>query len=157
MVLVHQSNTVCEVPLGTTRLTMPIAEHRGPGSRQRLETSDDEWETEHGSGRRGMGGRSGRIIILGDGSEVLTDSDDQEMFDQEEEDKDIGSQVGRGVVHDDKAVAQAQREGTPGPEPNPSSTSESPASTTTEHSPSQATGPKTTADNGPPGTVEDVE
>lgn len=35
----------------------------------------------------------GRIILLGDGSEVLTDSDDTEMFDQSEEDKDLDSQV----------------------------------------------------------------
>jgi protein phosphatase PTC2/3 len=35
----------------------------------------------------------GRIILLGDGSEVLTDSDDTEMFDHSEEDKDLDSQV----------------------------------------------------------------
>ena len=35
----------------------------------------------------------GRIILLGNGSEVLTDSDDTEMFDHSEEDKDLESQV----------------------------------------------------------------
>ena len=35
----------------------------------------------------------GRIILLGDVSEVLTDSDDTEMFDHSEEDKDLDSQV----------------------------------------------------------------
>ena len=35
----------------------------------------------------------GRIILLGDGSEILTDSDDTEMFDHSEEDRDLESQV----------------------------------------------------------------
>ena len=34
-----------------------------------------------------------RIILLGDGSDVLTYSDDTEMFDRSEEDKDLDSQV----------------------------------------------------------------
>lgn len=37
-------------------------------------------------------GRSGKIILLGDGK-ILTDSDDTEMFDHDEEDKDLESQV----------------------------------------------------------------
>jgi protein phosphatase PTC2/3 len=40
--------------------------------------------------------RGGRIILLGDGTEVLTDSDDTEMFDHGEEDKDLASQVPKG-------------------------------------------------------------
>jgi protein phosphatase 2C family protein 2/3 len=43
-------------------------------------------------GQKGPNQR-GRIILLGDGSEVLTDSDDTEMFDHSEEDKDLESQV----------------------------------------------------------------
>lgn len=47
---------------------------------------------------------SGRIIVLGDGTEVLTDSTDSDMFDHDdEEDKDVA------------AGARGQREGTPGP------------------------------------------
>lgn len=45
-----------------------------------------------GSNQRG----GGRIILLGDGTEVLTDSDDTEMFDHGEEDKDLASQVPKG-------------------------------------------------------------
>jgi protein phosphatase 2C family protein 2/3 len=37
--------------------------------------------------------KRGRIILLGDGSEVLTDSNDVEMFDHSEEDQDLESQV----------------------------------------------------------------
>jgi protein phosphatase 2C family protein 2/3 len=40
--------------------------------------------------------RGGRIILLGDGTEVLTDSDDTDMFDNGEEDKDLASQVHKG-------------------------------------------------------------
>ena len=47
-----------------------------------------------------MGGYKGRIIFLGDGTEVLTDSDDTEMFDNTEEDKDLASQVSK-TSHDD--------------------------------------------------------
>lgn len=43
----------------------------------------------------GIGGYKGRIIFLGDGTEVLTDSDDAEMFDNAEEDKDLASQVSK--------------------------------------------------------------
>jgi protein phosphatase 2C family protein 2/3 len=41
----------------------------------------------------GIGGYRGRVIFLGDGTEVLTDTDDTEMFDQE--DKDLDSQVAK--------------------------------------------------------------
>jgi len=43
------------------------------------------------------GGRSGRVITLGDGTEVLTDNQrDSDMFDDDEEDKDLSSQVNKG-------------------------------------------------------------
>lgn len=67
---------------------------------------------------RGFGGRSGRIILLGDGTEILTDSDDTEMFDHDEEDKDLESQVskGRNQAQGDKDGVRGEREETPGPE-----------------------------------------
>jgi len=39
----------------------------------------------------------GRIILLGDGTEIASSSDsaDSEMFDHEEEDKDLDSQVNK--------------------------------------------------------------
>lgn len=52
-------------------------------------------ESEHKGKTFGMGGYKGRIIFLGDGTEVLTDSDDTEMFDNTEEDKDLASQVSK--------------------------------------------------------------
>lgn len=50
----------------------------------------------------GIGGYKGRIIFLGDGTEVLTDSDDTEMFDNVEEDKDLASQVSKDSASDEK-------------------------------------------------------
>jgi protein phosphatase PTC2/3 len=38
-------------------------------------------------------GNRGRTILLGDAGGLLTDSDDTEMFDHSEEDKDLDSQV----------------------------------------------------------------
>lgn len=79
----------------------------------------------------GPAGRSGRIILLGDGTEVLTDMGDEEMFDSADEDKDLESQVRRTTDADADVDADAdeagetndaaeterrqQREGTPGP------------------------------------------
>lgn len=54
-----------------------------------------------------MGGYKGRIIFLGDGTEVLTDSDDTEMFDNTEEDKDLASQVSKEPGSDDKPADAA--------------------------------------------------
>lgn len=64
---------------------------------------------------RMIGGRSGRIILLGDGTEVMTDSGDQDadMFDQsDEEDKDLENEVQKGQA---EAHDRSQREETPAP------------------------------------------
>ena len=116
------------------------AEFRGPGMRQNFEDSGDDYDLDLDRRNRGVGGRSGRIILLGDGTEVLTDSDETEMFDHEEEDKDLASQVGKGQTKLDEE-SRGGREGTPGPderqqtpesmEQNPFDT---PSSTTSEKS-----------------------
>lgn len=53
------------------------------------------------------GNPRGRIILLGDGTEVLTDSDDTEMFDHSEEDKDLASQVPKGQPHSEVPESDA--------------------------------------------------
>lgn len=66
--------------------------------------------------------------MLGDGTEVTSDSHDGEMFDHEDEDKDLDSQVdkyGKGERND--------REGTPGPQ-SAAQVTESPSSVQTEKS-----------------------
>ncbi|KAK3902029.1 phosphatase 2C-like domain-containing protein [Staphylotrichum tortipilum] len=74
------------------------AEFRGPGVHHNFDDSDSGYDVdEHKQGKGfGIGGYRGRIIFLGDGTEVLTDSDDTEMFDNAEEDKDLVSQVAKG-------------------------------------------------------------
>lgn len=71
------------------------AEFRGPGVHHNFEDSDSGYEMDADNKGRsfGVGGYRGRIIFLGDGTEVLTDSDDTEMFDNADEDKDLESQV----------------------------------------------------------------
>lgn len=98
-----------------------IADSRGPGVRHHFEDSGDDYEL-YSDSRRGIGSRSGRIILLGDGTEVLTDSDDTEMFDHDEEDKDLESQAShwRSVPKEDREGARSEREETPGPQPQES-------------------------------------
>ena len=74
------------------------AEFRGPGVHHNYEDSDSGYELDQGESKGksfGVGGYRGRIIFLGDGTEVLTDSDDTEMFDNVDEDKDLESQVSK--------------------------------------------------------------
>jgi hypothetical protein len=74
------------------------AEFRGPGVHHNFDDSDSGYDLEDQKQGKpfGIGGYRGRIIFLGDGTEVLTDSDDTEMFDNSEEDKDLDSQVSKG-------------------------------------------------------------
>ena len=77
-----------------------------------MEDSGDDYDMDMDHRTRPLGGRSGRIILLGDGTEVLTDSADTEMFDNDEE-KDLESQVNKSetAAHE----SRSEREGTPGP------------------------------------------
>ena len=68
-------------------------------------------DPDHKQGKSfGIGGYRGRIIFLGDGTEVLTDSDDTEMFDNSEEDKDLESQVSKGTTQDSGSAAGSEAE-----------------------------------------------
>ena len=95
-----------------------LAEFRGPGVRHQYDQdSPDDYELDLDQRARGGFGRSGRIILLGDGTEVLTDSDDTEMFDHSEEDKDTENQIKKGTPDtSDVESARSEREGTPGPQ-----------------------------------------
>ena len=53
-------------------------------------------DMDHGP-RRGL---NNRVILLGDGSEINSDSADSEMFDHDEEDKDLQSQVNKAGAGD---------------------------------------------------------
>ena len=71
-------------------------------------------------------GTGGRIILLGDGTETETDGVDNGMFENDDEEKDLDSQVNKFNKDDSK------REGTPGP--NTTEVTESPSSAATEKS-----------------------
>jgi len=60
---------------------------------------------------RHYGSKSGRIILLGDGTEVLTDSANEDMLDHDEDDEKPS-----GDEHE-----RSNREGTPGPTDSDSS------------------------------------
>lgn len=82
---------------------------------------------------RGFSVRSGRIILLGDGTEVIPDQNEEELFDQTEEDQDLANQVQH------ESGARNERQATPGPQGKQESSSgtsaqisESPASTDAE-------------------------
>jgi protein phosphatase PTC2/3 len=75
------------------------AEFRGPGIHHNFDDSDSGYDVDMDQKPKTFGGNQrGRIILLGDGTEVLTDSDDTEMFDHQEEDKDLDSQVHKGQI-----------------------------------------------------------
>lgn len=84
----------------TNRYWYLIAEFRGPGVHHNFDDNDSGNDYDNDSSSKGksfgIGGYRGRIIFLGDGTEVLTDSDDTEMFDNTEEDKDVANQVSKG-------------------------------------------------------------
>jgi protein phosphatase 2C family protein 2/3 len=73
----------------------------------------DDSDTDYGDQKQGksfgIAGYRGRIIFLGDGTEVLTDSDDTEMFDNSEEDKDLVSQVSRSTSQEGNSESAADK------------------------------------------------
>ncbi|KAM0485296.1 hypothetical protein ACHAPX_001280 [Trichoderma viride] len=72
------------------------AEFRGPGVHHNYEDSDSGYDLDQESGGKfSLSGNRGRIIFLGDGTEVLTGADDTEMFDNADEDKDLPSQISK--------------------------------------------------------------
>ncbi len=87
-------------------LTAWLAEFRGPGVHHNFDDSDSGYDVDMDQKLKSFGGNQrGRIILLGDGTEVLTDSDDTEMFDHGEEDKDLASQVPKGQTATQNAPA----------------------------------------------------
>ena len=113
-----------------------------------MDESPDEYDLDLEHRSKGFGGRSGRIILLGDGTEVLTDSDDADMFDHSEEDKDLDSQVKKSQDTSSEDSERRQREGTPAPQSqtDSSKSDKSPSSTTTEGSDSAPSSVKAASD-----------
>ena len=89
----------------TNALRLPYlpAEFRGPGVHHNFDDSDDhaDQSASFSDPSRnqpiGLSAYNGRIIFLGDGTEVVTNSSaDADMADVSDEDKDLESQVSKG-------------------------------------------------------------
>ena len=130
-ILLHVSKRSCLILFCST------AEFKGPGvhhggNNHASDDSGDDYDMDLDQRTRMIGGRAGRIILLGDGTEVLTDSsgieqdeDDTDMFDQssDDEEKDLESQVRKGQSEANDAdgskgssTRRNEREETPGPD-----------------------------------------
>lgn len=98
------------------------AEFRGPGvrpgARHQFDDSPDDYDLESDNTRRAFGVKSGRIILLGDGTEVHADQGDEELFDatEEEENKGVQNQVRASTANAGHDTGRSLREDTPGPE-----------------------------------------
>ncbi|KUL90585.1 hypothetical protein ZTR_00375 [Talaromyces verruculosus] len=97
-----------------------ISEFRGPGvrpgARHQFDDSPDDYDLDTDHTRQGFGVKSGRIILLGDGTEVHADQDDEELFDAtEEEDKGVQNQVWASTANAGHDTGRSLREDTPGP------------------------------------------
>lgn len=128
------------------------AEFRGPGIHHRYDDSPEDFDMDIDHRTQSFGGLGGRVIFLGDGTEISSDAadPDSEMFDHDDEDADLDMQVNRGPAEegDDDAdpkfsTERSQREGTPGPTPAPNpetppTTTESPKARAHTESPSSS-------------------
>ncbi|PLN80921.1 protein phosphatase 2C [Aspergillus taichungensis] len=108
------------------------AEFRGPGIRNQFEENPDDYDMENDRAR-GFSVRSGRIILLGDGTELVPEQNDEELFDQTDEDRDMSNQVDRQSPDS----TRNEREGTPGPQSknNPASKSEGASASASSETP----------------------
>jgi protein phosphatase 2C family protein 2/3 len=112
---------------------MYAAEFRGPGVHHRIDDDPDDIDMDLDQRFRPNAGQGGRIILLGDGTEISTDAPDSEMFDHADEDRDLDSQVDKYNKEESKDSSR-EREGTPGPQSSHAQVTESPSSVQTEHS-----------------------
>ncbi|GAQ10983.1 protein phosphatase 2C homolog 3 [Aspergillus lentulus] len=88
------------------------SEFRGPGIRNQFEETPDNYDLENDRSR-GFSVRSGRIILLGDGTELIPEQNDEELFDQRAENRDVTNHL----QHESPdSSARGDREGTPGPQ-----------------------------------------
>lgn len=95
------------------------AEFRGPGIRNQFEEGPSDYELEIDR-TRGFSVRSGRIILLGDGTEVITEQNDDDLFDHTEEDKALANHVQQNQPE----ATRNEREGTPAPQATASASSQ---------------------------------
>ncbi|KAK8180562.1 phosphatase 2C-domain-containing protein [Phyllosticta capitalensis] len=109
------------------------AEFRGPGIHHRYDDSPDDDLIHIGPNTRIGYHMGGRVIYLGDGTDP-SDSAEHEMFDHDEEDKDLESQVNKTQREETPAPTDVSEAGTPAKTPSTANAQQSPASDKTEKS-----------------------
>ena len=128
-----------------THADMYAAEFRGPGTHHRFDDSPDDYDMDMDQRTRFLGGgRGGRIILLGDGTEISVghihdDDGDVDMEDrgeaEEAEDNDLEQQVSRDPSAPNGEPAEqdrSKREETPAPDAESSSEVDQPSATKPE-------------------------
>jgi protein phosphatase 2C family protein 2/3 len=99
---------------------------------------------------RPSSGNGGRIILLGDGTEISNEAPESDMFDHDDEDKDLESQVDKYNSEEKNGSSRGDREGTPGPQSKDTHpVTESPSSVQTEKSDAEQTLKETAGDKKP--------
>lgn len=93
------------------------AELRGPGFRDPFEEGANECDLEVDR-TRGFSIRSGRIILLGDGTEVMTEQNEDEMFDHADEGNEYDNHEEQESEHEQEhpGSTRNEREDTPAPQ-----------------------------------------
>lgn len=104
------------------------AEFRGPGNHHghRYDDSPEDLDMDMMDHKARSFGHPGRIILLGDGTELTSSEVDSDMFDHDDEDNDLAEQIQKGAHDDDDddddldaSELRRQREGTPAPSGTP--------------------------------------
>lgn len=82
-----------------------------------FDDSPDDYDMDMDQRTRSIGnsGRSGRTILLGNGTEVLTNPDDSDTFEHGDEDKDLQSQIDKGQIQNERETTPAGDKRTPSP------------------------------------------
>ena len=105
-----------DLPQYRTLIRYPLAENRGPGIGHATNGWDeDNYELDMDQRTRSLGARPDRIILLGDGKEVLTDADE---MDQDDNDPEAASHSINEEPQqtEEETKARSVREETPAPE-----------------------------------------
>ena len=87
----------------------------------------------------------------------MTDSDDTEMFDQSEEDKDLDNQVKKGQTPADEAHKRSEREDTPGPQTHSDVIPDKITASPSPQTPDKAEGPGPQIKQASDGPLKDAE
>ena len=125
---IHEIRTFPFQNYETTADSGFAAEFRGPGTHHRYDDSPDDYDMDMDQRTRFLGGRSGRIILLGDGTEISVgnipdDDGDVDMEDrgeaEEAEEDDLQEQVQKDAAATDSIpngeTDRSKREETPAP------------------------------------------